>query len=119
MRAKRACTPAKFRVIESAPEVLPMFETVAGAVLLAFFSLSLAPWFGGTEIGSIKVPKFSAKTNRWLRVVGPTAFVVCLLVFLKIGLVLKETPTVQKEEPTGKQIGAALRLSLAVVLHTT
>jgi hypothetical protein len=45
-------------------------EAIATALLLFWFSLSLAPWLGGTDVGTIKIPRLSARMNRWLRVVG-------------------------------------------------
>jgi hypothetical protein len=52
-------------------------ESLATAVVLILLSLSLAPWFGGTELGPLKVPKLPETLNRWVRVLAP----VCLLLF--------------------------------------
>jgi hypothetical protein len=59
-------------------------EGLATTFVLICLSLSLAPWLGGVEIGPLKVPKFSDRANRWIRVAAPLAFMVFALGFLKI-----------------------------------
>jgi hypothetical protein len=59
-------------------------EGIATALLLFWFSLSLAPWLGGTDIGTIKIPRLSARMNHWLRMVGPLGCILLAGGFLKI-----------------------------------
>jgi hypothetical protein len=59
-------------------------EGIAAAFLLIWLSLSLAPWFGGTEIGPLKIPRLHVRVNRWMRVVAPFGFILFALGFLRI-----------------------------------
>lgn len=64
--------------------LLGLPESLATAIILVWLSLSLAPWFGGTELGPLKVPKLSETASRWLRVVAPVGLVVFALGFVKL-----------------------------------
>lgn len=56
-----------------------------GAVLLIFsFILLLSPYLSGADFGVFKIPVFNASANRWLKVVGPVVFCLCVLSFLPI-----------------------------------
>lgn len=59
-------------------------ESLGTAFVLVWLSLSLAPWLGGTELGPLKVPRFTTAINRWLRIAGPIGFFLFSFGFIKI-----------------------------------
>lgn len=59
-------------------------DGVATAFVLVSLSLMLAPWFGGLEIGPLKVPKLNPRRTKILRCLTPLAFVASLSCFFPI-----------------------------------
>jgi beta-xylosidase-like protein len=56
-----------------------------GVVLLVFsFILVLSPYFSGADFGVFKIPLFTPIAKRWLKIIGPVAFGICILSFLPI-----------------------------------
>lgn len=56
-----------------------------GAVLLILaLILLLAPYFSGADFGIFKIPVIGLSGKRWLRFLGPIAFVLCIVSFLPI-----------------------------------
>jgi len=56
-----------------------------GVVVLVFsFILLLSPYLSGADFGVFKVPVFAPPAKKWLRLIGPAFFVVCVLSFLPI-----------------------------------
>jgi hypothetical protein len=54
-----------------------------GAVLLTFgFILMLAPYFSGTDFGPFKIPLFTEKPRKWLKLIGPVIFTLLILMFI-------------------------------------
>ena len=58
-------------------------DGVATTLLLIWLSLSLAPWFGGTEIGPLKVPRLTGSATRWLRITGPLVSILLILGYVR------------------------------------
>jgi hypothetical protein len=75
---------------------LPMTEKVSlfkatqipdsfGVVLLIFFLiLLLAPYFSGADFGIFRIPLFTDKAKKWLKVIGPILFIFSILSFIPI-----------------------------------
>lgn len=59
-------------------------EALATAIVLIALSIALAPWFGGLEIGPLKVPAFRNRSTLGLRVGGPAAFLVAVAGFFPL-----------------------------------
>jgi hypothetical protein len=56
-----------------------------GVVLLVFFLiLLLAPYFSGADFGVFRIPLFTDKAKKWLRIIGPILFILCVLSFIPI-----------------------------------
>jgi hypothetical protein len=56
-----------------------------GVVLLTFsFILLLAPYFSGTDFGLFKIPTFTLKARKWLKILGPVLFFLCALSFIRL-----------------------------------
>lgn len=56
-----------------------------GIVLLIFsFILLLSPYFSGADFGIFKVPLFTPLTKKWLKLIGPIIFFLCVFSFLPI-----------------------------------
>jgi formylglycine-generating enzyme required for sulfatase activity len=56
-----------------------------GVVLLSFsFILLLAPYFSGADFGLFKIPIFTESAKRWLKILGPIVFCLCILSFIPI-----------------------------------
>lgn len=71
-----------------------------GVVLLSFsFILLLAPYFSGTDFGLFKIPTFETKAKRYLKIIGPGVFLVCLLSFIPLFKVKKVTTEVAFTPP--------------------
>jgi hypothetical protein len=68
-----------------------------GVLLLSFsFILLLAPYFSGADFGLFKIPVFTESAKKWLKIVGPIFFAICLLSFV---------PFFQKnDESKGKEV---------------
>ena len=49
------------------------------ALLLFAFTLAIAPYFSGVDFGAVKIPELSLKTRRNLRVIGPLALAMAIL----------------------------------------
>lgn len=62
----------------SSYEWLGIPDAVAGAFALVSLSLVLAPWFGGLELGPLKVPKLPPHTRRKLVFSSPILFIAML-----------------------------------------
>ena len=56
-----------------------------GAILLILaLILLLAPYFSGADFGIFKIPLIGLSGKRWLRLLGPVMFVLCILSFLPV-----------------------------------
>lgn len=56
-----------------------------GVVLLTFcFILALAPWFSGADFGLFKIPQFTDSAKKKLKIIGPLAFLVLVVLFMPI-----------------------------------
>jgi hypothetical protein len=65
-----------------------------GAILLIFaFILLLSPYFSGGDFGVFKIPAISQSAKKWLKVMGPIAFILCALSFLPVFPVITTTST--------------------------
>lgn len=67
--------------MSSTYEILGIPESVVIIAILFFLSLSLSPWFGGMEIGPVKVPDLRGKFGRSVKIAAPIALVICVLGF--------------------------------------
>ncbi len=56
-------------------------EAVGIIFVIVTLSFALAPWFGGAEIASYKIPELKPDATRRLRVFGPLFFVLSLAAF--------------------------------------
>lgn len=59
-------------------------DGVATALVLVSLSLVLAPWFGGSELGPLKVPTIGEQPGKVLKVVAPIAFVAAIAAFFPV-----------------------------------
>ncbi len=56
-----------------------------GVVMLSFFFiLLLAPYFSGADFGLFKIPIFTAVAKKRLKLIGPFAFLICLLSYVPL-----------------------------------
>ena len=56
-----------------------------GVVLLTFaFILLLAPYFSGADFGLFKIPVFGQPAKKWLKIIGPIAFLACAFPFVPV-----------------------------------
>lgn len=53
-------------------------DTVATIFVLVSLSLLLAPWFGGLELGPVKVPNVSGRSERVLKYGTPVLFLIAI-----------------------------------------
>lgn len=56
-------------------------DAVASALVLISISLALAPWFGGVELGPLKVPRLEGRTSRVVRIFAPLILLVAIAGF--------------------------------------
>lgn len=67
-----------------------------GAPLLLFgFILLLAPYFSGADFGAFKIPLFTERARRLLKIIGPVVFILFILMFIPL--------IPPKEQPPPKQ----------------
>lgn len=72
-----------------------------GVVLLSFsFILLLAPYFSGADFGLFKIPNFTESAKKWLKIIGPIAFGLCVLSFVPI--IPKTNPTPSNSNINGQ-----------------
>jgi hypothetical protein len=65
-----------------------------GGVLLGFsFILLLAPYFSGADFGLFKIPTFTQGAKKWLKIIGPILFAVCVFAFIPVFPADKKAPT--------------------------
>ena len=65
-------------------DVLGIPDTIGGALVLICLSLVLARWFGGLEIGPLKVPTLDGQQSSMVRRIAPVFLLVSLLGFLPV-----------------------------------
>src|SRR5215467_5546545 len=56
-----------------------------GVVVLIFsFILLLSPYLSGSDFGVFKIPMFGDPVRKWLKIVGPAAFLVVVFCYLPV-----------------------------------
>jgi hypothetical protein len=65
-------------------QLLGLPETLAVALALVFLAIALAPWFGGLQLGPLRVPDLSGRSGRVWRFIAPIAFVISVSGFIPI-----------------------------------
>jgi hypothetical protein len=74
-------------------ELIGIPDALAVVFVLVCLSLALAPWFGGKELGPVKVPRLAERTNRRLRIVAPLCVFLFILGFAKVWLTTPRDPS--------------------------
>ena len=59
-------------------------DAVSTTLVLICLCLCLAPWLGGLEIGTLKIPRLSERGNRAMRVAGPLILVLFTGGFMRL-----------------------------------
>ena len=67
-------------------------EALSTALVLIWLSLTLAPWFGGSDVGVFKIPKLSRRTTHGLRIAAPIGLIVFIAGFLPVWPVTASEP---------------------------
>lgn len=74
--------------------------TPFGVVLLILALIFLlSPYFSGADFGVFKIPIFTPAAKRWLKVIGPIVFCLCVAIFL---------PIISKQQPSTGNSNTAL-----------
>lgn len=68
-----------------------------GAVLLTFgFILVLAPYFSGADFGAFKIPLFTERARKWLKIIGPVVFTLFILICIPFIPAKEQPPSTQQ-----------------------
>lgn len=59
-------------------------ETFGGVLLVFSLILLLSPYFSGADFGVFKIPILTPSAKKWLRIIGPIMFGLCVFSFLPI-----------------------------------
>ncbi len=71
-------------------------DAAATALVLVALSITLAPWFGGLELGPLKVPKVTDKPARFMRFATPFVFLAAVAGFFPAWTEDQQSPIINQ-----------------------
>lgn len=99
-------------------EILGLPDALAIAITLITLSVALAPWFGGLELGPLKVPDIRGRRGRFVPIIAPFLFMAFLVGFLPVWINTSNSGDLPETMSASNSTSSQSRVPLELIVPT-